>query len=96
MSVIDYRTKWDATVIFRDWQIKVITWYNSDVMSWIIYLHKSLIQFILDKRLPSPLKIDIMILNWEEVWGVVDAIVYSPDERRWAITCKNMYYISRE
>lgn len=82
------------TVVFDRWKLKVITKEKIDIWSWIIMLPKSLIQFILSNDLTSPLKISVLLLD-EEVGGLVDAIGFSPDERAWFLTCKNLYYITR-
>lgn len=82
------------TVVFDHWKIRLITKEKIDIWDWTIMLPKSLIQFILSNDLASPLKISVLLLD-EEVWWIVDAICYSPDEKVGFLTLKNLYYISK-
>ena len=82
------------TIVFDHWKIKIITKEKIDIWEWVIMLPKSLVQFILSQSLPSPLEITILSLN-DEVWGLIDAIGFSPDEKSWFLTCKNLYYITK-
>lgn len=82
------------TVVFDHWKIKVITKERLDIWDGIIMIPKSLVQFILSQSLPSPLEINVLLLD-EEVWWIIDAIGFSPDERQWFLTCKNLYYITK-
>lgn len=78
------------TVVFDHGKIKVITKEKFDIWDWTIMLPKTLIQFILSNDLPSPLEISVLLLD-EEVWWIVDAICYSPDEKVGFLTLKNLH-----
>lgn len=82
------------TVVYDHWKIKIITKEKIDIREWILMLPKSLIQFILDQQLPSPLEISVLLLN-EEVWWLIDAICYSPDEKSGFLTLKKLRYLSK-
>lgn len=89
-----YMTVGGYTVVYNSWKFKVITKDKIDIWEWIVKLPKSLIQFILDQQLPSPLEVSVLLLN-EEVWWFIDAICYSPDEKVGFLTLKWLYYISK-
>lgn len=80
------------SVVNNNWMIKIITKEQIDIMSWILYLPKELIIFILQQNLPSPCKMSILSLKDEAGW-LIDAVCYSPDLQQWFITIKNMFYI---
>jgi hypothetical protein len=82
------------TVVYNKWKISIITKDKIDVMDWVIFLPLELIQFILSLPIPSPLEVSVLLTD-EEIWGLIDAICYSPDEQRWFLTLKNLFYISR-
>ena len=94
MGINPYKSVNGYTVVYNRWTIKIITKDILDVMEWVVYLPKSLIQFILEFDLTSPLKATVLSLN-EEVGCLIDAICYSPDEKTGFLTLKNMYYITR-
>jgi hypothetical protein len=48
----------------------------------------------MSQALPSPLPI-VITTTVNEVWGVVDAICYSPDIKIGFLTLKNLYYITK-
>ena len=89
-----YMTVNGYTVVYNSGKFKVITKDKIDIREWIVKLPKSLIQFILDQQLPSPLEVSVLLLN-EEVWWLIDAICYSPDEKIGFLTLKWLYYISK-
>lgn len=93
MGINPYKSVNGYTVVYNHWTIKIITKDKLDVMEWVVYLPKLLIQFILEFDLTSPLKATILSLN-EEVGCNIDAICYSPDEKIGFLTLKNMYYIT--
>lgn len=82
------------TVVFDHWKVKIITKDKIDIWEWVIKLPKTLIQFILEQQLPSPLEVSVLLTS-EEVWWLIDAICYSPDEKIGFLTLKNLYYISK-
>lgn len=82
------------TVVYNHWTIKIITKDKIDVWDWTIILPKQIIQFVLDNQLPSPLPITVLSLT-EEVWWLIDAICYSPDENTGFFALKNLYYINK-
>lgn len=94
MNWYPYQTAWWVSVIYVRWEIKIVTKNEIDVWSWVIYLPKSLIQFILNQQLSSPLKASILLTE-EEIGFTIDAIWYSPDEKTGFIACKNLYYITK-
>lgn len=94
MGINPYKSVNGYTVVYDHWTIKIITKDKIDVMEWVIFLPKSLIQFILECDLPSPLKASVLLLN-EEVGCNIDAICFSPDEKRGFLTLKNLYYMTR-
>ena len=67
MGLNPYKAVNAYTVVYDHWTIKIITRDKLDVMEWVVYLPKSLIQFILEQDLPSPLQASVLSLN-EEVW----------------------------
>lgn len=89
-----YKSVNGFTVVYNHWTIKIITKEKLDLMDGTIILPKTLIQFILDNELPSPLKATVLSLN-EEIGCLVDAICFSPDEKAGFLTLKNMYYITK-
>lgn len=89
-----YKSVAGYTVVYQAGKIKIITKEKIDVWDWTILLPKTLIQFILEQQLPSPLEMSVLLSN-EEVWGFIDAICYSPDEKIGFLTLKNLYYISK-
>lgn len=89
-----YKSVAGFTVVYQSGKIKVITKEKVDVWDWTILLPKTLIQFILEQQLPSPLEMSVLSPS-EEVWWLIDAICYSPDEKIWFLTLKNLYYISK-
>lgn len=94
MGINPYKSINGYTVVYDRWTIKIITRDNLDAMEWVVYLPKWLIQFILEQDLPSPLKASVLSTN-EEVWCVVDAVCFSPDEKTGFLTLKNLYYITK-
>jgi hypothetical protein len=94
MGLNPYKAVNGYTVVYDHWTIKIITKEKLDVMEWIIFLPKTLIQFILEFDLASPLKATVLSLN-EEVWCNIDAICFSPDEKRGFLTLKNLYYMTK-
>ena len=94
MGINPYKSVNGYTVVYNHWTIKIITKDKIDVMEWVVYLPKSLIQFILEQDIPSPLKASVLSLN-EEVWCLIDAICFSPDEKIGFLTLKNLYYITK-
>lgn len=94
MGISPYKSVNGYTVVYNHWTIKIITRDKLDVMEWVVYLPKTLIQFILDFDLPSPLEASVLSLN-EEVWCHIDAICFSPDEKIGFLTLKNLYYITK-
>lgn len=82
------------TIVFDHWKVKIITKEKIDIWDWTVMLPKSLIQFILNQQLPSPLEVSVLLLN-EEVWGLIDAICYSPDEKIGFLTLKGLRYLSK-
>lgn len=94
MGINPYKSVNGYTVVYNHWAIKIITKDKIDVMEWVVYLPKSLIQFILEQDIPSPLKASVLSLN-EEVGCLVDAIAFSPDEKVGFLTLKNLYYITK-
>ena len=76
------------TIVFDHWKVKIITKEKIDIRDWTVMLPKSLIQ------LPSPLEVSVLLLN-EEVWGLIDAICYSPDEKIGFLTLKGLRYLSK-
>lgn len=94
MGLNPYKSVNGYTVVYNHWTIKIITKDKLDAMEWVVYLPKSLIQFILEFDLTSPLKATVLSLN-EEVGCLIDAICYSPDEKTGFLTLKNMYYITK-
>lgn len=94
MGINPYKSVNGYTVVYNHWTIKIITKDKLDVMEGVIYLPKSLVIFILEQDLPSPLKASVLSLN-EEVWCNVDAICFSPDEKTGFLTLKNLYYITK-
>lgn len=94
MGINPYMSIGGYTIVFDYWKIKVITKEKIDVWEWIIMIPKGLVQFILSQQLPSPLEVTILTLN-EEVWGLIDSIGFSPDEKSWFLLCKNLYYITK-
>ena len=82
------------TVVYDHWAIKIITKEKIDVMEWVVFLPKTLIQFILEFDLSSPLKASVLSLN-DEVGCDIDAVCFSPDEKRGFLTLKNLYYITK-
>lgn len=94
MELKPYASAKGYTVVYSNGAIKVITDKTSDVMDRVIFLPKALIKFILSFHLPSPLKIEIISHN-EDIGGVIDAICFSPDEKRWFLTLKKLYYITK-
>ena len=75
-------------------QLKVITKNKIDPMDWLLELPKNLILWVVNQAIPSPLPIVVVTLD-EEVGWLVDAFVYSPDEKKWYLTLKNLEYILR-
>ena len=94
MWINPYKSVNGYTVVYNHWAIKIITKDKIDVMEWVVYLPKLLIQFILENDLPSPLKASVLSLN-EEVGCLIDAICFSPDEKIGFLTLKNLYYITK-
>lgn len=94
MGISPYKSVNGYTVVYNHWTIKIITKDKIDVMEWVVYLPKLLIQFILENDLPSPLKASVLSLN-EEVGCLIDAICFSPDEKIGFLTLKNLYYITK-
>ena len=94
MGINPYKSVNGYTVVYDHGAIKIITKDKIDVMEWVVYLPKSLIQFILEFDIPSPLKASVLSLN-EEVGCLVDAIAFSPDEKTGFLTLKNLYYITK-
>lgn len=94
MGLNPYKSVNGYTVVYNHGAIKIITKDKLDVMDWVVFLPKSLIQFILEFDLPSPLKASVLSLN-EEVGCDIDSLCYSPDEKRGFLLCKNMYYITK-
>lgn len=72
--------------------MRIITKNKIDPMDWLIELPKSLILWVVEQAIPSPLPIVVTTLD-EEVGWLVDAFVYSPDEKKWYLTLKDLYYI---
>lgn len=83
------------TVTFAKWMLKIITKDKLDIMEWIVYLPIDIIQFILAQQLPSPLPATVLLYNNEEVWCLVDAICYSPDEQSGFLTLKWLHYLTK-
>lgn len=94
MGINPYMSVNGYTVVYDRWKIRIITKEKLDVWDWTILLPKTLIQFILDQQLPSPLEVSVLLTN-EEVWGLIDAICYSPDEKVGFLTCKALHYLSK-
>lgn len=82
------------TVVYDHWKIKIITKEKIDIWEGIIKLPKSLIIFLLQQQLSAPQEITVLLTN-EEVGWLIDAICYSPDEKVWFLTLKNLYYLSK-
>lgn len=93
MGISPYKAVNGYTIVYDHWVIKIITRDKLDVMEWVVYLPKTLIQFILEQDLPSPLKASVVTVN-EEVGCEIDAICFSPDEKTGFLTLKNLYYIT--
>lgn len=89
-----YKNKNWYTIIFSRDTVRIITKDKIDIMERLLYLPKELIIFILEQRLPSPLKVSLLVSN-EEVWWLIDAICYSPDEEIGFLTLKELHYLSR-
>lgn len=94
IGINPYKTANGYTIVYDNWTIKIITRHKIDAMDWVIYLPKTLIQFILEQNLPSPLKASILCPS-DEVGFNIDAICFSPDEKTGFLTCKNLYYITK-
>lgn len=94
MGISPYKAVNGYTVVYDHWTIRVITKNKIDIWEWVVYLPKTLIQFILEQDLPSPLEASVVTLN-EEVGCNVDAICFSPDEKTGFLTLKNLYYITK-
>ena len=84
MGISPYKAVNGYTIVYDHWAIKIITRDKLDVMEWVVYLPKTLIQFILEQDLPSPLKASVVTVN-EEV---------GCDEKTGFLTLKNLYYIT--
>lgn len=94
MGINPYMSVNGYTVVYDRWKIRIITKDKIDVWDWTILLPKTLIQFILEQQLPSPLEVSVLLTN-EEVWGLIDAICYSPDEKTGFLTLKQLRYLSK-
>ena len=94
MGINPYMSVNGYTIVYDHGKIRIITKDKIDVWDWTILLPKTLIQFILDQQLPSPLEVSVLLTN-EEVWGLIDAICYSPDEKVGFLTLKNLRYLSK-
>ena len=83
------------TAIIEYNKVRIVTKENIDVMEEkVFYLPKKVTTFIMSQALPSPLPI-VITTTVNEVWGVVDAICYSPDIKIGFLTLKNLYYITK-
>ena len=67
MGINPYKSVNGYTVVYNHGAIKIITKDKIDVMEWVVYLPKLLIQFILENDLPSPLKASVLSLNEEVI-----------------------------
>lgn len=94
MGLNPYKAVNGYTVVYDHWNIRIVTKNKIDVREWIVYLPKTLVQFILEQDLPSPLKASVVTLN-EEVGCLIDAVCFSPDEKTGFLTLKNLYYITK-
>lgn len=94
MSNKNYNSSQGYSIVY-DWKlVRLVTKFNIDPMDWVIELPKSLVLWILEQWLPSPLPIIVTTLD-EEVEGLIDAFVYSPDEKKRYLTLKHLHYILR-
>lgn len=89
-----YESAGGYTVMFQKGTVKIITKEKVDVWDGVLMLPKSLIVYILQQQLPSPLKFSVLSLN-EEVGWIIDAICFSPDEKQGFLTLKGLYYLSK-
>lgn len=94
MVICPYKSINGCSVVYNHWTFKIIIKEKIDVWDKIIMLPKSLIQFILEQDLPSPLKASVLSKD-EEVGCIIDAICFSPDEKTGFLTLKNLYYITK-
>lgn len=94
MTPQNYKSSQWYSVVYDQMQLKVITKNRIDPMDWLLELPKNLILWVVNQAIPSPLPIVVVTLN-EEVRWLVDAFVYSPDEKKWYLTLKNLEYILR-
>lgn len=94
MNLNPYESCWWFTIVNDHWVIKIITKQDLEPMDWTVMLPKKLILFILSQDLPSPLKFTLLTQK-EEIWGLIDAICYSPDMKEGFLTLKNLYYLTK-
>lgn len=94
MTPQNYKSSQWYSVVYDQVQLKVITKNRIDPMDWLLELPKNLILWVVNQAIPSPLPIVVVTLD-EEVRWLVDAFVYSPDEKKWYLTLKNLEYILR-
>lgn len=94
MTPQNYKSSQWYSVVYDQKLLKVITKNNIDPMDWLIELPKNLIIRIINQAIPSPLPIVVVTLD-EEVRWIVDAFVYSPDEKRRYLTLKHLEYTLR-
>lgn len=95
MGLNPYKAVNGYTVVYDHWTIRIIT--KNKISVWddeIIYLPKSLIIFILEQDLPSPLRASVITVN-EEIGCLIDAVCFSPDEKTGFLTLKNLYYLTK-
>lgn len=90
----NYKSSQWYSVVYDQKLLKVITKNKIDPMDWLIELPKNLILRVINQAIPSPLPIVVVTLD-EEVRWIVDAFVYSPDEKRRYLTLKNLEYTLR-
>lgn len=94
MTPQNYKSSQWYSIVYDQMQLKVITKNKIDPMDWLLELPKNLILWVVNQAIPSPLPIVVVTLD-EEVGWLVDAFVYSPDEKKWYLTLKNLEYILR-
>lgn len=94
MTPQNYKSSQWYSVVYDQQKLKVITKNKIDPMDWLLELPKNLILWVINQAIPSPLPITVVTLD-EEVRWLVDAFVYSPDEKKRYLTLKNLAYTLR-
>ena len=94
MKIQNYNSSQWYSIVYNNEVVKLITKNKIDIMDWVIALPKQLTLWLLEQQIPSPLPIIVTTLE-EEVEWLIDAFVFSPDEKKRYLTLKNLHYTVR-